>query len=128
YEASVCGDVLAVVGGLQFVLPGRSALIALAATPETPARQVTVVAERRATNVLNKGILILSQLAGIAVVLAAAWLVWARRGRISWGFSLYIVWFNPGQAFLFYAGLQQWPALLLLQNLAGSLAEATGYA
>ena len=128
YEASVCRDLLAVVGGLQFVLPGRSAMIALAATPETPARQVTVVAERRETNVLAKGILILSQLAGIAVVLAAAWLVWTRPGPMSWGFFLYIAWFNPGQAFLFYAWLQQWPPLLLLQNLAGSLAEAAGYA
>jgi hypothetical protein len=91
YEVRICGDLLAVVGGLQFVLPGRSATIALAATPETPARQVTVVAEQRTTNVLNKGILILSQLAGIAVVLAAAWLVWTRPGPMSWGFFLYIV-------------------------------------
>src|SRR6476659_7328314 len=76
YDARVCGDLGAVAGGLQFVLPGRSATVALAATPQTPARQVTVVAEQRTTNVLTRGILILSQLAGIAVVLAAAWLVW----------------------------------------------------
>ena len=62
------------------------------------------------------------------MVLAAAWLVWMRPGPMSWGFFLYIIWFNPGQAFLFYAWLQQWPPLLLLQNLAGSLAEAAGYA
>jgi hypothetical protein len=47
---------------------------------------------------------------------------------MSWGFFLYIVWFNPGQAYLFYALLQQWPPLLLLQNFAGSIAEAAGYA
>ncbi|MET0482598.1 MAG: hypothetical protein ABWZ27_06730 [Aestuariivirgaceae bacterium] len=128
YEARTCGDLLAVVGGMQFVLPGRSASIALAATPETPARQVTVTAEQRSTNLLTRGILILSQLAGIAVVLAAAWLVWTRPGPMSWGFFLYIVWFNPGQAYLFYALLQQWPSLLLLQNFVGSIAEAAGYA
>jgi hypothetical protein len=110
------------------VLPGRSATITLAATPEAPSRQVTVMAEQRSTNLLTRGILILSQLAGIAVVLAAAWLVWTRPGPMSWGFFLYIVWFNPGQSYLFYALLQQWPPLLLLQNLAGSLGEAAGYA
>jgi hypothetical protein len=128
YDDKICGDLLAVVGGLQFVLPGRSATIVLAATSDRPVRQVTVVAEQRTTNVLTKGILILSQLAGIAVVLAAAWLVWTRPGPMSWGFFLYIVWFNPGQAYLFYAWLQQWPPLLLLQNVVGSLAEAAGYA
>ena len=128
YDARTCGDLLAVVGGVQFVLPGRSASIALAATPETAARQVAVTAEQRSSNLLTRGILILCQLAGIAVVLAAAWLVWTRPGPMSWGFFLYIVWFNPGQAFLFYALLQEWPPLLLLQNFVGSIAEAAGYA
>ena len=105
YDAETCGDLLAVVGGVQFVLPGRSATIALAATPDAPAREVEVTAAQRSTNLLTRGILILSQLAGIAVVLAAAWLVWTRPGPMSWGF-LYIVWFNPGQAYLFYALLQ----------------------
>jgi hypothetical protein len=127
YDAETCGDLLAVVGGVQFVLPGRSATIALAATPDAPAREVEVTAAQRSTNLLTRGILILSQLAGIAVVLAAAWLVWTRPGPMSWGFFLYIVWFNPGQAYLFYALLQEWPSLLLLQNFAGSIAEAAGY-
>src|SRR5262249_10326367 len=100
----------------------------LAATPDRPAREVTIIAVQRTSNVLTKGILILSQLAGIAVVLAAAWLVLMRPGPMSWGFFLYIVWFNPGQAYLVYAWLQQWPPLLLLQDIVGSLAEAAGYA
>jgi hypothetical protein len=128
YDAKVCGDLLAVVGGLQFVLPGRTASLVLAETPQAPAREVMVTAEQRSTNLLTRGILILCQLAGIAVVLAAAWLVWKRPGPMSWGFFLYIVWFNPGQAYLFYALLQDWPRLLLLQNFAGSIAEAAGYA
>lgn len=37
------------------------------------------------------------------------------------------MWFNPGQIFTFYAILQRWPALLLAQNAAGTVAEAAGY-
>src|SRR5271155_240794 len=62
------------------------------------------------------------------VVLAAAWLVWTRPGRMSWGFFLYVMWFNPGQSFAFYAVLQQWPLLLLMQNAAASFAQAAGFA
>ena len=108
------------------MLPGRSATIALAATPDAPAREVEVTAAQRSTNLLTRGILILSQLAGIAVVLAAAWLVWTRPGPMSWGFFLYIVWFNPGQAYLFYALLQECRPCSCC-NFAGSIAEAAGY-
>jgi hypothetical protein len=119
--------VLAALGGLHFVLPGRSATIDLASTPDREARQVTLVAEERPTNLLVRGILILNQLAGIAVLSAAAWLVWTRPGAMSWGFFLYVLWFNPGQSYQFYALLQQWPLLLLAQNVAGCIAEAVGY-
>ncbi|MGA7546397.1 MAG: hypothetical protein WBW08_11335, partial [Methyloceanibacter sp.] len=83
---------LAALGGLQFVLPGRSATIDLASTPDREARQVTLVAEERPTNLFVRGILILNQLAGIAVLSAAAWLVWTRPGAMSWGFFLYVLW------------------------------------
>jgi hypothetical protein len=61
-------------------------------------------------------------------VLAAAWLVWTRPGGMSWGFFLYVLWFNPGQSFYFYALLQQWPLLLLAQYAAGCVAQGVGYA
>jgi hypothetical protein len=47
---------------------------------------------------------------------------------MSWGFFLYVNWFNPGQAYAFYAILQQWPLLLLAQDIAGCFAQAAGYA
>ena len=46
---------------------------------------------------------------------------------MSWGFFLYVIWFNPGQFYAFYALLQQQPVLLLAQNLASAIAEAVGY-
>ena len=37
YDRVICGHVLAALGGLQFVLPGRSATIDLASTPDREA-------------------------------------------------------------------------------------------
>jgi hypothetical protein len=128
YDAQTCASVLAVLGGLQYVLPGRAVVIDFAAMPDREARQVTLVAAERPTNWLVRVVLLLDSIAGILVVAAAGWLVWSRPGRMSWGFFLYAVWLNPGQSFVFYAFLQQWPILLLAQNVAGCLAQGAAYA
>ena len=127
YDAATCGSVLSALGGIQFAVPGRSITIDLASTPDQAVRQVYLVAIERPTNFLKRAVLILDQIAGILVVLAAAWLVWTRPGGMSWGFFLYVMWFNPGQSFQFYALLQHWPLLLLAQNVAGCIAQAVGF-
>ncbi len=123
-----CGPALAVLGGLEFVLPGKSVTLPLAATDKAPARQVTLVAVERPANFLVRAVNLLCQIAGIAVVIAAAWLVWSRPSAMSWGFFLYANWFNPGQEYAFYAILEQWPAALLVQDIASCLAEGAAYA
>ena len=128
YDAKTCGSVLAALGGLQYVIPGRSATLEILGTSDRPARQVVLVAGERPVDWLIRLVLLLDQIAGIAVVLAAAWLVWTRPGKMSWGFFLYVLWFNPGQSYEYYALLQQWPLLLLAQNAAGCVAQAAGYA
>ena len=51
FKDRTCGDALAVLGGVEFVLPGRKAtVIPLAAMHGQPARQVTLVAEQRPSN------------------------------------------------------------------------------
>ena len=123
-----CGYALAALGGVQYVLPGREAVIPLATGPGQPPRQVALVAEQRPANFVVRAVLLLSQIAGIVVVIAAAWLVWTRPSAMSWGFFLYVNWFNPGQAYAYYAILQQWPLALLVQDVAGCFAQAAGYA
>lgn len=123
-----CDDALAALGGVQYVLPGQTATLYFTASEHHPAREVTLVAERRPSNFVLRAVLLLDQIAGIAVIVAAAWLVWTRPSAMSWGFFLYVNWFNPGQAYAFYAILQQWPALLLAQDFAGCIAQAAGYA
>jgi hypothetical protein len=127
YDPVACADALMVLGGLQRVLKGRAATFDLKAIAGHPARQVTLIAAQVPANPFERFIALIDQIAGIMVVVAAAWLVWTRPGRMSWGFFLYVMWFNPGQYYAFYALLEQWPLLVLGQNLAGAIAEAVGY-
>ncbi|SDR64003.1 hypothetical protein SAMN05519103_09288 [Rhizobiales bacterium GAS113] len=123
-----CASALAVLGGLRLVSVGRHAELSLAATPDRPARLMELVAEQRPVTWSVLAILLPDQLAAIAVVLAAAWLVWTRPGGMTWGFFLYVIWFNPGQSSAYYALLQHSPLPLLMQNIAGAIAEGAGYA
>jgi hypothetical protein len=127
-DLNTCGDALAAFGGVQYLLPGRTANIALAAQEGNPARQAHLVATQRQHNFLVRAVLVLDQIAGILVIVAAAWLVWTRPSAMSWGFFLYANWFNPGQAYAFYAILQQWPVALLVQDALACFAQAVGYA
>jgi len=71
YDAEKCASVLAVLGGVQYVLPGRAVVIDVAATPDREAKQVTLVAAERPTNWLVRLVLLLDGIAGILVVAAA---------------------------------------------------------
>ena len=121
-----CRNALAALGGLQFVLPGQSITLDIAAGPDRASKQVTLLAEHRPSNVLVRAVIILDQLVAILVVIGAGWLVWTRPSAMTWGFFLYVNWFNPGQAFAYYAFLQNWPAVLIAQDIAGCLAQAAG--
>ncbi len=125
-DTNVCATILAVRGGQQLVLPGRTAELKLADGSGT-AKQVILVARQRPSNWLLDLITFLDQIAGVLVVLGSAWLVWTRPGPMTWGFFVYAMQFNPGQDFEFYARLQRWPAALLAQQIADCLLQAVGY-
>ncbi len=127
-DVASCGPALAVLGGPQFVLTGKTVTLHFVATDAAPARQVTLVAVERPANFLVRAVNLLCQIAGILVVIAAAWLVWSRPSAMSWGFFLYANWFNPGQEDAFYAILEQWPAALLAQDIASCFAGGAAYA
>ncbi len=127
-EPQNCGDALAVLGGLVFVLPGREATLFLAEENGRPAREITLVAAQRPSNLLVRFIIALDQIAGLLVIIAGAWLVWTRPSRMTWGFFLYVNWFNPGQYYMYYAMLAHFPPLLLVEEVASNLAQAAGYA
>ena len=96
--------------------------------PQKHARsEVKLTAEPRPTNRLLDLVIVLDTIAGVLVVLGAAWLVWTRPGVMTWGFFVYVIQFNPGQAFQFWAWLQLWPRALLAQNVIFLVMQAAAY-
>jgi len=124
-----CASAMAALGGFRLVTNQRRAELALAATPDRPAREVDIIAKQRPSSGWVRAVLFLDQIAAALVILAAAWLVWTRPGIMTWGFFLYVIWFNPGQSAQYYALLQLYsPFALLTQNLVGAIAQGAGLA
>ena len=126
-DTEICATTLALWGGYTYVLPGREGTLLLAPTPDHPARQVTLIAQRRPLSVAVDLVVLLTQVAGILVVLGAAYLVWLRPGVMTWGFFAYAMGFNPGQSYQFYAWLQEWPRAMLTQAAMSCLLQSAGY-
>jgi hypothetical protein len=123
-----CASALAALGGMRLVSDNRRAKLVLASTPERPARQVDVIAKQHPFSRSVLTVPLLDQSAAILVILAAAWLVWTRPGGMTWGFFLYVTWFNSSLSFEYYALLQLFPAALLTQSIASAIAQGAGYA
>ncbi len=127
-DTEVCASNLALWGGVTYVMPGREATLLVEAAPATAGREVT--ADRRAAPAHARArsrCCCSPRSPASLVVLGAAYLVWIRPGPMTWGFFAYTIQFNPGQAFLFYAWLQQWPRALLAQDVASCVLQAAGY-
>jgi hypothetical protein len=124
-----CASAMAALGGFRLVTNQRRAELVIAATTDRSARVVNIIAKQRPYNGWVLAVLLLDQIAATLVILAAAWLVWTRPGIMTWGFFLYVIWFNPGQSAQYYALLQLYsPVALLTQNLMGAIAQGVGLA
>ncbi len=123
----VCASLLSQWGGVNYVMPQREATFVVAPAGERPARAVKLIAEPRPGNPLLDLVVGLSTIAGVLVVLGAAWLVWTRPGAMTWGFFVYVIQFNPGQAFQFWAWIQLWPLALLVQDVIFLVMQAAAY-
>lgn len=123
-----CATAQAALGGLRLVMVGRRGELIVRPAAGGPSRRIALFAEQRPFSWWVMAVTPLCLLAAVAVVLAAAWLVWTRPSAMSWGFFLYVVWFNPGSSDEYYSLLQQWPAALLAQSLVGAAAQGAGYA
>jgi hypothetical protein len=117
-------------GGAHSVLPKTEVELVLlpAAGTGEGTRIVRLVAATPLRNWTADLVGIADGILGIAVILTLAQLVWTRPGRMIWGLFLYIVWFNPGQTYAYYALLQPWPGAVFGQEVAESIAVAVGFA
>ncbi|HEY1329335.1 MAG TPA: hypothetical protein VGI14_20545 [Casimicrobiaceae bacterium] len=126
-----CRSLLSVLGGLggkQVVLPGREMELVIRGAGDGAPRLVRMQAARPPHRFVDSLVLLLDTVVGIAVILAAFRLVWIHPGRETWGFFLYLMWFNPGQTYAYYALLQPWPLAIFLQEIAEALAHGAGFA
>jgi hypothetical protein len=126
-DTVLCASLLSQWGGVNYVMPGREATFVVASPPDREARKVRLAAEPRPANPPLDVVIVLDTIAGILVVLGAAWLVWTRPGPMTWGFFVYVIQFNPGQAFQFWAWLQLWPQALLAQDVIFLVMQAAAY-
>jgi hypothetical protein len=126
-DTARCASLMSQWGGVTYVPSGREATFLVAPSPKHALEEVKLIAEPRPTNRLLDLVIALDTIAGILVVLGSAWLVWTRPGLMTWGFFIYVIQFNPGQAFQFWAWLQLWPRALLAQNVIFLLMQAAAY-
>jgi hypothetical protein len=126
-DTTRCASLMSQWGGVTYVTAGREATFLIHSAPEQAPREVRLTAEPRPTNRLLDLVIVLDTIAGCLVVLGAAWLVWTRSGLMTWGFFIYVIQFNPGQAFQFWAWLQLWPRALLAQNVIFLVMQAAAY-
>lgn len=124
-----CASAMAALGGFRLVTNQQRAQLVTATAPSRPTREVDLIADQRPYDGWVLAVLLLDQVAAVLVILAAAWLVWTRPGIMTWGFFLYVIWFNPGQSAQYYALLQRYsPIALLTQNIVGCIAQGVGLA
>ena len=67
----ICSSAMAALGGMALVSEGQAASLLLVKTPNNSPRQINLVAKRLTYNRWVLAVLVLDQLAGILVVLAA---------------------------------------------------------
>ena len=126
-----CRSLLSVLGGLggkQVVLPGREMELIIIPAGGGASRVVHLAAARPVHGWGDSLVLLADTIVAVIVIVAAARLVWIRPGVMTWGFFLYVVWFNPGQTFAWYALLQQSPLVIFAQETAEALAQGASYA
>ena len=126
-DTEVCASNLALWGGRTYVTPGLHVTLLVKASGDGPVREVTLIAEKVPLALSLRSVLLLDWIAGILVVLGAAFLVWILPGPMTWGFFAYAMYYNPAQWFQFYAWLQQWPRALLVQDVVACILQAAGF-
>jgi hypothetical protein len=133
-----CRDFLGVfggMGGLGYVQPGTKVHLPflLKDGDSVQARTLELDAsveepEDKTKDDLVKFFLAFDEIIAVLVLARAFSLVWTRPSRMTLGFFLFVMWFNPGQYFAFYSLLQPHPLLLLIQESLQALAQGAGYA
>ncbi len=129
--SETCTGVVAILadyGGVKYTL--RDGPVTLVILPAPPGKPI-ILKLRPAPAPLHLGaqlLLLADTVVGAMFVLVAFHLVWTRPGRMTWGFFLYAIWFNPGQDYTFYSLLQVWTPSVLIEQFLEAFTEGAAYA
>ena len=126
-----CKSLVAVLGGLggmQSALLEREITLTIQPRDGGPEKSVTLESKPAPLTFAERVVELADTLVGVVVIGIAFWLVWTRPGWMTWGLFLYVVWFNPGQTYTYYAVLQRWPMAVFAQEVAEALASGAAYA
>ncbi len=130
-ESPACASLVTLLGGLgglQYTRPGRRITLAILPPHAGPPRLVHLTAAPAPLGWPARLVLLADTVVGALFIAVAFHLVWTRPSRMSWGFFLYAIWFNPGQTYAFYALIQPWPPVLLAEQFLEALAQGAAYA
>jgi hypothetical protein len=126
-----CASLIAILGGLGGMHATlQDTQINLAILPQSggPLKIVSLHSAPAPLNSAERLVLFADTIVGIVVIIIAFWLVWTRPSWMTWGLFLYVIWFNPGQSYTYYALLQREPVAILAQEIAESLAQGAAFA
>ena len=126
-----CESMVAVLGGLggmQSALLEREITLTIQPKDGGPPKSVTLESVPAPLTFAERVVLLADTAVGVVVIVIAFWLVWTRPGLMTWGLFFYVIWFNPGQTFTYYAVLQRWPMAVFVQEIAETLAAGAAYA
>ena len=115
-------------GGVQYTLRGEQ--ITLRILPRQGGPPVTFLIRPAQTALrwhARLGLLA-DTVVGMLFVSVALYLVWTRPSRMTWGFFLYAIWFNPGEDYAFYALLQVWTPAVLIEQILEAFIQGAAYA
>jgi hypothetical protein len=126
-----CAGLIAILGGLGGMHATlQHTQINLTILPQSggPLKIVSLHSAPAPLNSAQRLVLFADTIVGIVVIIIAFWLVWTRPSWMTWGLFLYVIWFNPGQSYTYYALLQREPVAILAQEIAESLAQGAALA
>jgi len=131
HDTSQCASLIAILGGLggmHATLRGTEINITILPQSGGPLKIVSLHSAAAPLNSAERLVLFADTIVGVVVILIAFWLVWTRPSWMTWGLFLYVIWFNPGQSYTYYALLQREPVAIFAQEIAESLAQGAAFA
>jgi hypothetical protein len=129
--SDTCTGTVAVLGdfgGVEYTLRGDTITLVILPQHDGPPVTLHIKPAHAPLQWHSRIVLLADCVVGCLFVGIAFFLVWTRPSRMTWGFFLYAIWFNPGEDYTFYALLQLWTPAVLFEQTLEAFAQGAAYA